>query len=209
MLGAALALASVAGPAGAQFVSIPGLFNTGVDALGNPINVGGTADPHYLIVETGNAAELFHPPHPAYVTSASSRWIWQTNGGSPGNVTRTFRTTFDLTGLDPTTASIGGSWAVDNIGVNVFLNGVGTGITAPLAFGAFNPFTISSGFVAGVNTLDFQVTDQGAPGGLNVTGLAGRAAIAPTATIPEPATVALLGSGLLGLGAVARRRRAG
>ena len=30
---------------------------------------------------------------------SSSRWIWENSNGQPTNVIRTFRTTFDLTGL--------------------------------------------------------------------------------------------------------------
>lgn len=42
----------------------------------------------------------------------------------PTKVTRTFRTTFDLTGLDPTTAVINGLWGVDVFGEDMLLNGV-------------------------------------------------------------------------------------
>lgn len=204
----ALAIGFAGAPAGAQVVNIPGLFNTGVDAGGTPL-VGGAADPHYTILETGLAARVFDPPHPAYsAVSPSSRWIWENNGGSPGNVTRTFQTSFDLTGLDPTTALVSGRWAVDNVGVDIFLNGVPMGFTSPGAFTSFTNFLLNSGFVAGVNTLAFRVTDLGAPGGLNVTGLEGRAAVL-VSSVPEPATVALVGGGLLVLAGAARRRGAG
>ena len=200
----ALAVMLTAGSASAQVVNIPGLFNTGVDALGNKLAVG-SIDPHYTTVETATAAEVYN--NGAYVQSTTAAYIWQTSTGSPGSVTRTFRTTFSLAGLDPLTAFLSGSWSTDNVGVDILLNGVSTGI-GKVGFGVFTPFSISSGFVAGTNTLDFVVQDLGAPGALAVDGLTGRASVMAS-NVPEPATVALVGGGLLAMAGVARRRRTG
>jgi hypothetical protein len=65
--------------------------------------------------------------------------------------------TFDLTGLNLAMASITGAWTSDNDGVAIYLNGVNTGIPATSFTqfpSGFVPFTIGSGFIAGVNTLD-------------------------------------------------------
>ena len=43
------------------------------------------------------------------------------------NNSYTYRTTFNLSGFDPTTASLTGQWAADNEGPNVLLNGISTG----------------------------------------------------------------------------------
>lgn len=109
------------------------LFNTGVDAAGNALVGGnGVADPHYSIfsstiagVTTGGSAVTY--THPAYApNSATSRWISHSANGSPGSGTTTFRTTFDLTGLDPSSALITGKNAADNAGT-IILNGMTVG----------------------------------------------------------------------------------
>ena len=76
-----------------------------------------------------------------------------------------YRTTFDLTNFDPTTASLSGSWAMDNYGT-ILLNGVDTGNTWG-SNSAYGTFVINSGFQSGLNTVDFQVVDDSS----GVTGL--------------------------------------
>lgn len=61
-----------------------------------------------------------------------------------------------------------GSWAVDNTGLDILVNGVSTGITSP-GFGSYVSFTITSGLLAGANTLDFRINN--APATPNPTGL--------------------------------------
>jgi hypothetical protein len=105
------------------------------------------------------------------VTTADSMWIGQDAAGS-GDVGSpyTFRLSFDLTGFDPASVRITGAWGVDNNG-DITLNGqVPTGMGTFSLSGAdmdnFNvehDFTITGGFVAGMNTLDIQVTNTGGP----------------------------------------------
>ena len=66
-----------------------------------------------------------------------------------------------------------------------------------------HPFTLTSGFVAGINTLSFRVENySGATG--NPTGII--VSVSGTAEhAPEPAAAGLLGSGLLGLWLLRRR----
>jgi hypothetical protein len=181
--------------------SIPGLFNTGVDGTGNVLPLG-SIDPHYNVVEVSDPAVIMTIIPDSYVdNSSTSSWIWENANGQPINVTRTFRTTFDLTGLIPSTASISGFWATDNIGLDILINGISTSLTNP-GFASFTPFTISSGFTNGVNVLDFVVNDFGAISGFRVDGIAGTAD--PTQSIPTPALL----PGLLGMGtAIIRKRR--
>jgi hypothetical protein len=181
--------------------SISGLFNTGVDSTGNVLPLG-SPDPHYNVVEVANPAVIMTTTPGSWVANSStSSWIWEDANGQPTNVTRTFRTTFDLTGLIPSTASISGFWATDNTGLDILINGISTSSTSP-GFGSFTPFTISSGFTNGVNVLDFVVNDFGAISGFRVDGIVGTAD--PTQSIPTPALL----PGLLGMGtAIIRKRR--
>jgi len=130
-----------------------------------------------------------------------------------------FRLTFDLTGLDPSTAHITGSWGVDNYG-QIELNGSTVGIGSGALnlpninggqgnFNVFHSFALTNGFVAGINSIDILATDQGNPGAINVTNLVGTAQ--PLSSVPEPST--LLTSGIcaslfLAIGACRRFRSA-
>ena len=90
----------------------------------------------------------------------------QAVGNAEGDYT--YQTTFNLTGIDISKVSLVGSWAVDNTGIDILINGVSTGITSP-GFGSYVSFTITNGLVAGVNTLDFKMNN--APATPNPTGL--------------------------------------
>ncbi len=157
------------------------LFNTGVDATGAAL-AGGSVDPHYKLIlspdttftgpdaiVTSHIAEGYWVPQ-----SATAKWIAPSAnqsypGATPCNASGTYayRTTFDLTGFDPATARITGGWGADNSGTAVRLNGVSLGITAG-SYAPLTAFTISAGFVAGTNTLEFELLDQGCPSGLRV-----------------------------------------
>ena len=188
--------------AAAQAAPITTLFGTGLDAAGAPLALG-AADPHYTVVETGTPAVVLNPPHANYFANdANSQWVWQQANGQPINVTRTFRTTFDLTGFNLATVAIDGAWGTDNQGLDILLNGASLGISLPGVdaghFTSLHAFSIDSGFVTGLNTLDFVIHDDGSVAAF-------RAELSGTAEVPEPAGLALLGLGLLGLGL--RRRR--
>ena len=149
------------------------IFNTGLAAEG-------AADPHYLLV---TSADSGFPSPGARVTSSSgypfpywiangpnSKWIApqasQSTGNAPGAYT--YRTTFDLTGFNPATATLTGQWAADDCAV-MKLNGNVVNVSPAAAYNNWTPFTITSGFAAGVNTLDFVVTNGGPA--INPTGL--------------------------------------
>jgi hypothetical protein len=155
--------------------TIPTLFNTGVDDNHNLL-AAGAPDPHYQIIaapspDVAGAADVVidngFPFNGYWVhNDAISQWIAphanenDTNGGVSEPVGNyTYQTTFDLTGFDPNTASISGQYTDDNTLVEVMLNGKDVGISSSSQtdFYTLHSFTISSGFVAGVNTLDFVV----------------------------------------------------
>lgn len=204
---ALLLMLAVAMPAPAA--SIPGLYNTGVLNDGT-VATSGSVDLHYTLHISpdpsfpGPDAIVADPIAAGYWlgNSTTSRWIAPAqNQGYPSGAANhatgnyTYRLTFDLTGLDPATAQVTGSWAADNTGLGIWLNGVSTGYTTP-SYNTLTAFTLSSGFVAGINTLDFVVEEfasSGAnPTGLRVEGLAGTATV-----VPAPAAGWLLAPTLL------------
>ena len=158
---------------------IPGVYSTGVDD-DHGLLAAGTADPHYQLITSADSA--FPGPNGVVVNEGYPIGTWLTNGPnskwiapqaaqSAGNLpgSYTYRLTFDLTDLDPSAAVISGNWAVDNAGVDILLNGVGTGHANANAHGVFTAFVIRDGFLPGLNTLDFVVSNSGAAA--NPTGL--------------------------------------
>ena len=107
----------------------------------------GEVDPHYVVAETGNPAVVLKPACGCWLSNdTTSQWVWLTSDYSKNiNSTWTFKTTFDLTGFDLSTAKIDGLVAVDN-GLNeIKLNG--KSVPSPTAvFSSFSPFSITSGF---------------------------------------------------------------
>jgi hypothetical protein len=191
---------------------IPGLFTTGVNDSGNALPLG-SPDSHYTILETNTNPFVLTDIPPIYVDNSSvSQWIWEKSNGQPTNVTRTFRTTFNLTGFNPSTALISGLWAADNVGVDILINGISTGNKIkPLpqnlfsSFAGFTDFSITEGFISGLNTLDFIVLDKGVISGFHVGEISGTADISES--VPEPtATLGLLALGTIGLGSAFKKQ---
>ena len=152
-----------------QGAPIPGLFNTGVDANG-VVLADNSIDPHYALILNPDSASpnaLVQNSQafpiaggPWLANNSSSKWIgprFETAAAAGGNYT--YRTTFDLTGLDPGSAVITGGWTSDNNGLDILINGISTGIQNTAGFGSLSSFTISSNFIAGVNTLDFAINN--------------------------------------------------
>jgi len=196
----AVAILILAGAAHAWPIQI---FSTGVNGGGVVLPDGTVGDPHYTLiaVPVGSTTDIRvrtsaggYPVVGAWLGDDSiSAWIGPNNDASVSgpDIFYTYRTTFDLSGFDPTTASLTGQWSADNGGSDILLNDSSTGNTAG-AFNSWSSFTILSGFIAGVNTLDFIVNNGGGPTGLRVE------------VLPEPATLSLLALG--GLMALCRRR---
>jgi hypothetical protein len=203
--------------------AVAGLFDTAVGAGGEVIADGGS-DPHYtLFTNPDGAADVPATVHDSLVfpivagpwlaNTDRSKWIApQLNTvGSQGDPTDAgagpgvyvYRTTFDLTGFDLATVRISGSWATDNEGVGIFVNGTATGLKNAAQFAGLTPFVITKAngdFRTGANVLEFHVRNA-SPGytGLRVEGLAGFGTIAP-GTVPfiaaQPAdTTVTWGSG--------------
>lgn len=203
----------------ASAASIPGLFDTGVLGDGTAA-ASGSVDLHYVILVSPDAnypgpdAIVADPIASGYwlANSPTSRWIAPAeNQGYPSGAANhapgdyVYRISFDLTGLDPATAQVAGAWAADNTGTSVRLNGVNTGFTTP-SYSGLTAFNLTSGFVAGINTLDFVVNEFASAGanptGLRVAGLTGTAA-----AVPIPAVAWLFGAALAGCALRGRHMR--
>jgi hypothetical protein len=202
ILAAALAAAV---PAGA--VTIAGLYNTGVDNAG-VATTGNGVDLHWTLTGgtafTGGTNGNF-PIGPWLAETSTSRWITPTNNAADGvGSPFVFVETFSLAGLNPTTAALSGRFSGDNGVTAVFLNGtlISSGADGFTAFTAFS--AASSAFVAGTNTLTFDLRNDGGPAGLRVE-VAGTADA--SAVVPEPAMWGLMIVGFGMVGVSARRRR--
>lgn len=144
------------------------IFNTGLNSSGG-LASDGAADIHYTLIASGDPSA---PGTTAFVANASGSPIspngpWAANGPNskwisplanantglnPG--TYIYQTTFDLTGLDPATAQLTGSVGADD-SVAILLNG--QSINNFSGFSTLSGFTITNGFIRGINTLDFVV----------------------------------------------------
>ena len=220
-----LALTSLAASADIGASWIDGLVNTGAGLTG------GVVDTHYAfssISGTATGTDGYGVvtgvvrPVPAWVANtATSAWLTP-SANAAASYDRTssgqykWTLTFDLTGFDAATASFAGRWAADDSGY-IHLNGnlIETGARKS----AWTDFSATQGFVSGVNTLDFFVTNLphpvSSPTGLRVEFLSSAVSAptppvphlpAPVLAVPEPSSSVMILAGLLVVGAVARRR---
>jgi hypothetical protein len=180
------------------------LFNTGVDENGQALP-DGSVDPHYTLVVNADSGstETFVQDStvfpivagPWVANTATSKWIGpRVNTGAAaglatgGGIYR-YRITFDLTDLDMDAVTITGSWATDNEGLNIYVNGEPTGLVSNNQFASLTPFTINSAnanLVEGLNTLEFELRNTDAVAGytgLRVTDLRGLAPLPGTPPI--------------------------
>lgn len=159
---------------------------------------------------------------PAVAISGRTNWIANNSSGTNGGMGTwtffVFRQTFDLSGYDSTTADLKFKWAADDSGEVVAYRGAWTpkfslngGALVPYpgsptpTYGYSPVVDISSGFVSGVNTIDFYVEGNGVTDGFSLLtqSFTAREGAAP---VPEPGTMMLLGFGMLGLAVFGKRR---
>jgi len=168
-------------------------------------------DPNWTLVAAPAGVTLGNvystPTYPAWVTpSAGSAWInpFGDNGSQPaGNYT--YEETFNL--ASTAGASLTGEFAADN-DATMYLNGnlVASTVNGILGFEQYTPFSTSSDFLVGTNTIEFVVNNAApSPTGLEVE-ISG---VSSVVTTPEPASFLLMGSGVLALAGVVRRKYLG
>ena len=154
------------------------LFNTGVDDQ-NALLPDGALDAHYLAVTSSIAGvpgpNVYTVPTNDYRANwvgpdNLSKWISPvpTNNANTPMGHLVYRARFDMAGVPIVGAQIRGRWAADNA-ASIFLNGIYTGNTVPdLSYTGFQNFSVLNGFRAGLNTLDFAITNVLGHNGLRV-----------------------------------------
>jgi hypothetical protein len=162
--------------------SVP-IFGTGFVAGGPGLAPLGTPDGNFSLISCPSGPCANGPyvsltdryPFPEWIPNTqTAQWIGPDTGGNEAQTdasgTYDYRESFDLTGFLPDSVVLSGSYATDNTGF-IQLNGVTVGPASP-TFMSSTPFTLASGFQAGVNTIDFLVTNITGPSwGTNPSGL--------------------------------------
>ena len=206
-------------------ISSIGLYSTGVGNNGVALTSG--TDTHYLLDGVNFPQVAIGAPSSApfnwIAVNTTSAWIAPIANvvsiTATSDVTYDYTTTFNLTGYDLSTVVISGKIAADNY-ASIHLNSAQSfysmgNVVSATDFNAWHAFTIdgsTGGLVAGLNTLSFHVVNAGTTGS-NPTGLRVefspqfQGVDPPNGEAPEPATVTLLGAGLLALGFLRRGSR--
>jgi hypothetical protein len=205
MLAVGAATSATAGP-------ITTLFNTG--------GVSGQPSDHWLV--DGGTAYVTGPGFPLdawLLNDATSQWIspqasYAGYGGDTPQATYVFSTLFQIpNGYDPATAVFKMRVAADNQVTNVRLNGADLGISwiggipeTTDSFTGFSPYYTVTGLMLGENQLAFDVWNAGQVSRGNPDGLRVEFTESNMTPVPEPTSLVLLGTGLVGLVRAARRR---
>jgi len=204
------------------------LQNTGVGAYtytnyggtfsaANNTNTSGLPFSNAAVITTANT-----PATPVGGTSAA-KWISPTSDYASSDLGNyySYRTTFDLTGIDLNSVVINGGWASNNRGRAIYVNGV----EITTYTGAPNTITGSDGMqdknagasplssfmvlggvaslLSGINTIDFVYFNGFTESN---TGLFVQFSSATGSTIPAPSAIVLIGLGLIGFLTTSYRR---
>ena len=181
-------------------------LSTGLDSSNNLITKGAQSDAHWTVDQpTGgqgqaqtvfsNNADWFHgtgPADPEWMANGpNSDWITR-NANTTANGLGTYTRVFDLSGLDLSTVSIHGSWAIDDRGT-LSLNGHQLAQLPNLRWDALAPFSVAPGasfLNPGLNTLAITITSTDTY--LEAVRLQGGVSV-----VPEPSAILMLLAGLI------------
>ncbi len=205
-----LALLSLVGGGRIVLADTLTFYNTGVDANGSVL-AAGSVDPNYTLIYSADSAfstATATAPNPYWLPDSSTAgWIGPSSDGNQPSDSGyyIYEATLDLTGYNAATASLSGVVAADD-SVSIYLNEGGSAVfSGASGFSSTTPFLINSGFVSGVNLVDFVVYNATGPTGLMVDDTVATA----DAQTPEPGSLLLLGTGMaLGAFQIVRRQRA-
>ncbi len=187
------------------------VHNTGVDSTDALAAYGGQTEFWTLLSAPAGASEavgsdLFRYNCCYLPDSAVSAWVSPAaNGVASDDGVYIYELLVDLTGFDLSTVSITGGFSTDNDGF-IRVNGGPAVATVPFdGFSTLHAFTLNSGFVAGINSIQAGVNNGGNPTALRVEFWDATGGPIDATAVPEPASLMLVGSGIAGI--VAKRRR--
>ena len=170
VLGATLVSFGLLAAAGAQAALLS--VNTGVDNLGATLASGST-DSHWTISVNGgttfNSAKVAFPSQTCCgMEAVANTAAWITDQGTAGsastgwgvNNTVYLRNTFDLSNFDLGTTQLSLTWRLADHLVGIYLNGVMVQSSITGTWATDRTLQVSSGFAAGLNTLEFRGYSQ-------------------------------------------------
>jgi hypothetical protein len=201
-------------------------IRTGVDGALNPLNAG-DLDPFWEISTDGTNFSAAVVAFPAQIccgmesAPATATWITDPSVSADSPFTGwgfdnpvTIRRSFNLSGYDLSTVALSGLWRVADNSLGIYING---NLIPDTVFSSTwgNDFAVNlaagSGFFQnGTNVISMVGTSGNSAWDaffLDVTVNGRLEGDGGGSTVPEPATVALLGGGLLALALVYRRRK--
>jgi hypothetical protein len=179
------------------------VHNTGVDSSDAVVAPGAAAAFWRLLLPPAGASEVVGSGTSRvyngsyYAPESVSAWVSaNASGNTSANGYYIYALTVNLAGLDPGSASITGTFGTDNDGFVRLNGGPNVATTCFACFFQSTAFTISSGFVPGLNTIELGVNSAGNPTAFRVEFSSATANPAQTG-VPEPGTLILFTSGFV------------